>query len=186
MNTRPSGSSDGGSESSPDSDTSSTDAIDHPSSSNLRTSSTRSRGSNGLNWKSRNGHANEFDPVVVAKPAASLQPSSPPADSPSSTCDRIAMALAKTNRRLNARRAGRSLWSMSILALLTALLGIAVLLTILHSLVARQLDPKGCRMSYMRPSYLRFSDFDTEHTRFATKYSLYLYREQGVDDASQV
>lgn len=34
-------------------------------------------------------------------------------------------------------------------------------------------------MSYMRPSYVKYSDFDTEHTRFATKYSLYLYREQG-------
>ena len=75
---------------------------------------------------------------------------------------------------------------MSILTLLTALLGTAILFIIVHSLMTRQLDPKGCRMSYMRPSYLRFSDFDTEHTRFATKYSLYLYREQGVDDASQV
>jgi GPI inositol-deacylase len=38
----------------------------------------------------------------------------------------------------------------------------------------------------MRPSYLRFTEFDTEHTRFATKYSLYLYREQGIDDENQV
>lgn len=36
-------------------------------------------------------------------------------------------------------------------------------------------------MSYMRPSYIHFSEFDTEHTRFASKYSLYLYREQGID-----
>lgn len=37
-------------------------------------------------------------------------------------------------------------------------------------------------MSYMRPSYARLNDFDTEHTRFASKYSLYLYREQGIMD----
>lgn len=34
----------------------------------------------------------------------------------------------------------------------------------------------------MRPSYIHYHEFDTEHTRFATKYSLYLYREQGFDD----
>ncbi|KAG5929995.1 GPI inositol deacylase [Claviceps africana] len=43
-------------------------------------------------------------------------------------------------------------------------------------------EAKGCRMSYMRPSYVHFTEFDTEHTRFATKYTLYLYREQGIDD----
>lgn len=41
-------------------------------------------------------------------------------------------------------------------------------------------------MSYMRPSYTRFAEFDTEHTRFATKYSLYLYREQGIDGGTKV
>jgi hypothetical protein len=57
---------------------------------------------------------------------------------------------------------------------------------ILRSAATRQLDPKGCRMSYMRPSYARLNDFDTEHTRFASKYSLHLYREQGVDDDTKV
>lgn len=41
-------------------------------------------------------------------------------------------------------------------------------------------------MSYMRPSYVRFSEFDTEHTRFASKYSLYLYREQGANDPNRL
>ena len=41
-------------------------------------------------------------------------------------------------------------------------------------------------MSYMRTSFLRFSDFDTEHTRFATKYSLYLYREGEIDEDTRV
>lgn len=37
-------------------------------------------------------------------------------------------------------------------------------------------------MYYSRPSYTHFADFDTEHTRFASKYSLYLYREGGFDE----
>ena len=41
-------------------------------------------------------------------------------------------------------------------------------------------------MSYMRAMFAPFSDFDTEHTRFASKYSLYLYREGGVDEDTRV
>ncbi|SPQ20057.1 cb516840-41ca-456e-a224-aaf7ec81a98f [Thermothielavioides terrestris] len=41
-------------------------------------------------------------------------------------------------------------------------------------------------MSYMRPSYAKLNEFDTEHTRLASKYSLYLYREQGVDHDTKV
>ncbi|KAF2456102.1 PGAP1-like protein-domain-containing protein [Lineolata rhizophorae] len=41
-------------------------------------------------------------------------------------------------------------------------------------------------MSYMRPGFVKFSDFDTEHTRFATKYSLHLYREGGIDEDVKV
>ncbi|KAF3918619.1 hypothetical protein AA313_de0203660 [Arthrobotrys entomopaga] len=37
----------------------------------------------------------------------------------------------------------------------------------------------------MRPSYARLEDFDTEHSRFASKYSIYLYREENVDDTSK-
>ncbi|KAK2064306.1 PGAP1-domain-containing protein [Colletotrichum caudatum] len=76
----------------------------------------------------------------------------------------------------------RSPWSITIFALAVTVLGITLLCAILNSSWTRQIDAKGCRMSYMRPSYIRLRDFDTEHTRFATKYSLYLYREQGVDD----
>ncbi|KAM0325550.1 hypothetical protein ACHAQA_007537 [Verticillium albo-atrum] len=38
----------------------------------------------------------------------------------------------------------------------------------------------------MRPSYVRLREFDTEHTRFASKYSLYLYREQGIDTENKL
>ncbi len=40
-------------------------------------------------------------------------------------------------------------------------------------------------MSTMSPTYIKLSGFDTEHSRFATKYSLYLYREEGVDYYTQ-
>ena len=55
-----------------------------------------------------------------------------------------------------------------------------------QSFMTRQLDTKGCEMSYMRPIFQEFDDFDTEHTRFASKYSLYLYREGGIDEDSRV
>ncbi|KAG6035666.1 GPI inositol deacylase [Claviceps citrina] len=72
--------------------------------------------------------------------------------------------------------------SPSILVLFTSGVGVLLLALILKSLLGDPIEAKGCRMSYMRPSYVHFSDFDTEHTRFATKYALYLYREQGIDD----
>lgn len=96
------------------------------------------------------------------------------------------MALQKLPPGFAEPKMSRRTSSISILVLLTAGIGIMLLAAILKSLVSYQIEPKGCRMSYMRPSYIHFSDFDTEHTRFATKYSLYLYREQGVDDEGKV
>ncbi|KAK6219579.1 hypothetical protein QIS74_05081 [Colletotrichum tabaci] len=98
--------------------------------------------------------------------------------------DQIAMSNEKMpDVRFAGRRSrSRGPWSITIFALAVTVLGITLLCAILNSSWTRQLDAKGCRMSYMRPSYIRLRDFDTEHTRFATKYSLYLYREQGVDD----
>ncbi|KAL2173866.1 PGAP1-like protein-domain-containing protein [Thermothelomyces heterothallicus CBS 202.75] len=80
----------------------------------------------------------------------------------------------------------RSPWAINLLALVTSLVGIGFLIAVLHSSVTRQVDPKGCRMSYMRPSYAKLNDFDTEHTRLASKYSLYLYREQGIERDTKV
>lgn len=95
----------------------------------------------------------------------------------------IKMADAKPWAR---RPRSRNPWAATILVLLTTLVGIALLATILSSSITRQLDPKGCRMSYMSPRYIHLSDFDTEHTRFASKYSLYLYREGGVNEDPMV
>ncbi|KAI0296337.1 PGAP1-like protein-domain-containing protein [Multifurca ochricompacta] len=44
------------------------------------------------------------------------------------------------------------------------------------------LSPQGCRMSYMSPSYLVQSQFDTSWTPLASRYSLLLYREVGWED----
>lgn len=85
-------------------------------------------------------------------------------------------ALQKT------RAAGLFTWRPLILA--TTLLALLALGFIVHSSLNLQVDPQGCVMSMMSPTYLKLAGFDTEHSRFATKYSLYLYREEGVDDYS--
>lgn len=100
-------------------------------------------------------------------------------------------AIAEANKalplRLSSRcHSSRGPWSVTGLAIAVTMIGMAVLGAILNSSWNLQLDQKGCRMSYMRPSYIHLRDFDTEHTRFATKYSLHLYREQGFDDGRTV
>ncbi|RWA03622.1 hypothetical protein EKO27_g11481 [Xylaria grammica] len=80
----------------------------------------------------------------------------------------------------------KSPWAISLWTIFTSMVGIMLLISILYSSANLQCDPKGCRMSWMSPSFVHFSDFDTEHTRFASKYSLYLYREQGIDNGPKV
>lgn len=80
------------------------------------------------------------------------------------------------------RAAGPFTWRPLILA--TTLLAILSLGFIVHSSLNLQVDPQGCVMSMMTPTYLKLSGFDTEHSRFASKYTLYLYREEGVDEYS--
>ncbi|KAF4547937.1 GPI inositol-deacylase-like protein [Elsinoe fawcettii] len=80
----------------------------------------------------------------------------------------------------------RSPWSCSPLTVVTTLIAFVVLAVIGRSFLSLHIDPKGCHMSYMAAAYAKFEDFDMEHTRFASKYSLYLYREGGIDDDSRV
>ena len=47
---------------------------------------------------------------------------------------------------------------------------------------ALTLSPQGCRMSYMSPSYLVQSQFNTSWTPLAKRYSLLLYSEVGWED----
>ena len=92
------------------------------------------------------------------------------------------MVECQTKRRSQLRNP----WACSLYTVLATLLGFALLALMVESFLTKQLDVKGAEMSYMRPIFSRFSDFDTEHTRFASKYSLYLYREGGVDEDLKV
>lgn len=79
----------------------------------------------------------------------------------------------------------RSPWSCSLLTLCVTLLGSLALFGIVHSYMTRQIDPQGCNTPRMLPTYIKLLGFDTEHTRFASKYGLYLYRERNVDEYSE-
>ncbi|KAK5112260.1 hypothetical protein LTR62_004421 [Meristemomyces frigidus] len=93
---------------------------------------------------------------------------------------------AMAGKHSQQRVRSRGPWSCSFLTLATTAFAIVMLATIVRSFLTLQMDPKGCAMSYMMPAFAHFSDFDTEHTRFASKYSLYLYREGGVDEDIRV
>lgn len=80
----------------------------------------------------------------------------------------------------------KSPWSCSLLTISITLSALVLLLAIVHAFLTRQLDSKGCDMCWSRPIYFKFSDFDTEHTRFASKYHLYLHREGGFDEDPKV
>ena len=80
----------------------------------------------------------------------------------------------------------RSPWKCSLLTLATTAASVLLLLSIVNSFLTRHLDPKGCKNCLMRPIFGKFEGFDTEHTRFASKYSLHLYREGGVNEDMSV
>ncbi len=89
-------------------------------------------------------------------------------------------AMDNTSRRRTTQ--WRNPWSCSLLTIASLFAATTLMLLIWQSFTTRQLDPKGAAMSYMASAFVRYPDFDTEHTRFATKYSLHLYREMGIDD----
>ena len=81
---------------------------------------------------------------------------------------------------------GQSPWRSSILVLATTLCSTLLLFAIVSSFFTRHVDPKGCKMCGMWPAYAKLDGFDTEHTRFASKYSLYLYREAVISEDTTV
>jgi glycosylphosphatidylinositol deacylase len=150
---------------------------DRRKSTEQRPSTARSRlPSTTTNWKQieqRNGQLEKHrsaEPTMLAM----------------SSKEAISTEKMPESRQVSRRSRLRSPWSCSLLTLIMTLLAILTLAAIIHSFVTRQLDTKGCRMSYMRPSFAKLSDFDTEHTRFASKYSVYLYREGMVDEDTKV
>ncbi|KAI9850189.1 MAG: GPI inositol deacylase [Thelocarpon superellum] len=112
-------------------------------------------------------------------PALEIVPRPPPSPPPPPLKD---MADPRARRRWR----WRSPWFSSPLTLLVTALASLLLVLILHAFATRQIDVKGCRMSYMRPAFAKLAGFDTEHTRFASKYSLYLYREGMIDEDPEV
>ena len=113
-----------------------------------------------------------------------IMPTSKSNLSPNGFGDRTPSDISPHSQRRRARL--RSPWACSMLTFLTTILAGALAALIARSFLTRQLDPKGAAMSYMRPAFVGFPEFDTEHTRFASKYSLYLYRESGIDDDPHV
>lgn len=93
-------------------------------------------------------------------------------------------APAADGRRARPARP-RSPWSCSILTALTTAVAVAFLVSIVRSFAGRQVGGNGCGVPMMSPTFIRMLEFDTEHTRFASKYNLFLYREEGVDPYTQ-
>ncbi|KAI1658436.1 GPI inositol-deacylase [Daldinia decipiens] len=152
---------------------------ERPQKEGARSSSARSRRpSSNINWRlshSRDG-STEKVPATSRLPSTTLSP-----DYPSMESEKTA-----SSRRRSQPPRSWSPWAMSLLTIFTSVAGLGMLVAVLYSAITLHCDPKGCRMSWMSPSYAKFSDFDTEHTRFATKYSLYLYREQGFDNGPKI
>ncbi|KAK2758383.1 GPI inositol deacylase [Arachnomyces sp. PD_36] len=79
----------------------------------------------------------------------------------------------------------RNPWTCTLSTLATTALALLVLLSIIHSYATRQVDTTGCTVPMMNPAFIKLLGFDNEHTRFASKYGLYLYREGGVDEYNE-
>lgn len=80
----------------------------------------------------------------------------------------------------------RGPWTCSPWMLSVTTIASILLIVILQAFVTRQLDPKGCVVPWTRPTYIEFKDFDTEHTRFASKYHLYMIRDASYDEEPKV
>ena len=80
----------------------------------------------------------------------------------------------------------RGPWSCSLLTLIITAFAAITVFAITQAFLSRQLDPKGCDIPWTRPTYIEFKDFDTEHTRFATKYHLYMLRDGSYDEDTRV
>jgi hypothetical protein len=135
----------------------------------------------------RSQNINADIPRRTNQPITSIRQLSLEEDSNSATEETSSLLPRSSNKpnlrdgRVRIRPRGCSLVSFILAFLSVAFLGLVA-----HSFLNLQRDPKGCKMSFMYPSYAKLSDFDTEHTRFATKYSLYLYREQKMDLSMEV
>ncbi|KAI2619965.1 PGAP1-domain-containing protein [Hypoxylon sp. NC1633] len=152
---------------------------ERPHNSGTRSLSARSRRpSSNINWKAAHSRDGSVEKVAVV---SNLAPATLSPDYPTMEAEKVVSSRCKGQPPRS-----WSPWAMSFLTLLTSAVGIGLMLAVIYSSATLHCDPKGCRMSWMSPSYAKFNDFDTEHTRFASKYSLYLYREQGFDNGPKI
>ncbi|EFW17609.1 GPI inositol-deacylase [Coccidioides posadasii str. Silveira] len=114
--------------------------------------------------------------IIASNPIAVM-----PLESPK---QRLAMESSTESHRLRRART-RNPWICSGLVLFVTVSALLILSIIVYSYQSLQVDPQGCRTPSMRPTYIKLVGFDSEHTRFASKYGLYLYRERGVDEYSE-
>ncbi|KAL9000380.1 MAG: hypothetical protein Q9169_000897 [Polycauliona sp. 2 TL-2023] len=140
-------------------------------------------------------HSDTLDRRKVEKalaPAQLAPDTCPPPNKPSPSPNKSGVSpTAQAETKMLDTRPRRSWriqspWSCSLLSFTATFSALLFMLYILHSFTTRQLDSKGCDMYYTRSMFYHFADFDTEHTRFASKYSLHLYREIGFDEDSKV
>jgi hypothetical protein len=93
------------------------------------------------------------------------------------------------SRKLSAsfpmRNASASL-SFSYPIIIIGVITIILVGMIMDSFFNRQKDFKGCHVSRMYPWFIKYDNFDSEQTRFAGKYGLYLYRDRVYDSNDQV
>lgn len=150
-----------------------------------RSQSARSRRSGNFSWK-QTASAQNNGSIDKAPLALSVEPPAMPIMAPKTDEDSDDIDKVPDSKGVLRRPRSRSPWAIGLLTLLVSIVSLGFLATILNSSATRCLDAKGCIMSYMRPSYFKLGDFDTEHTRFGGKYALYLYREQGVDDDQEI
>lgn len=129
---------------------------------------------------------------TLSSAAANWASPSPSPDTPYSatgampmTPQRLAIEASSDSPHRSRLSRLRSPWSCSILTAFTTIIACVFLFSIFRSYSALQTGSDGCGVPVMSPTFLRMVGFDTEHTRFASKYNLFLYREAGVDPFNQ-
>ncbi|EAW11964.1 GPI inositol-deacylase [Aspergillus clavatus NRRL 1] len=140
------------------------------------------RSRNSSLWRTPSASTTTTTPTMAVTSADTKPPSSSLLMPLAS--QRLPMGGSPESFRLRSSRL-RSPWSCSVLTAITTLVASIFLFFIVRSFSSRQIGGDGCGIPVMSPTFLRMVGFDTEHTRFASKYNLYLYREEGVDPYNQ-
>jgi len=116
--------------------------LDRRKSTDQRPSTARSRLPSQTNWKSADSRdGQQIEKKKSVESAIIIAPSK----------EAIAvdnMPDSRTRSQIARRSKLRSPWSLSLLVLVTTTIASLCLFAIIHSFTSRQLDTKGCRMSY--------------------------------------